>query len=173
MSDLNIYEWFRKTKKIESRMFVCVSPSQKFSFCFYHVHHNYDDHHNYHHYHTTKQTGGDIWFTTGTQIEGRLSTKLSLRWNHHHHNYPHWALKNLPLCVFVKSYWTASKRPNKGKRHICDIHLCCCNLILKPARRRRRSSWNKIFHLNLDMFNHFNYYAHDQSINLLTQCSIK
>ena len=160
-------------------MFVYVSASQKFSFCFYHDHHNYDDdhhnyddddhhHHNYHHYHTTKQTGGDIWFTTGTQIESRLSTKLSLCWNHHHHNYPHWALKNLPLCVFVKSYWTASKRPNKGKRHICDIHLCCCNLILKPARRRLRSSWNTIFHLNLDKFN-----QSIQSINLLTQCSIK
>ena len=58
MSDLG------RRKNIELRMFVYVSASQKFSFCFYHDHHNYDDddhhHHNYHHYHTTKQTGGDI-----------------------------------------------------------------------------------------------------------------
>ena len=65
MSDLG------RRKNIELRMFVYVSASQKFSFCSYHDHHNYDDdhhnydddhhhHHNYHHYHTTKQTGGDI-----------------------------------------------------------------------------------------------------------------
>ena len=42
MSDLG------RRKNIELRMFVYVSASQKFSFCSYHDHHNYDDdHHNY------------------------------------------------------------------------------------------------------------------------------
>ena len=83
-----------------------------------------------------------IIITIITIIIIRFSVKLSFRW--HHHNYHHWAQQNLPLCVFLPRVIEIS---NKGKGHICDIHWCCCNLILKSVGRRRRSSWNRFFNL--------------------------